>query len=39
MDLGAKHVSFKEGFDFVIEEVTKDLEDGEVLVWKFLQVQ
>ena len=29
MDLGVKYVSFEEGFDFVIEEATEDLGDGE----------
>ena len=29
VDLGVKYVSFKEGFDFVIEETTEDLGDGE----------
>ena len=32
VDLGAKYVSFEEGFDFVIEDATEDLEDREVLV-------
>ena len=32
MDLGAKYVSFEEGFDFVIEEATYDLGDREALV-------
>ena len=32
MDLGAKYVSFEEGFDFVIEEATEDLGDEEALV-------
>ena len=29
MDMGAKHVSFKERFHFVTEEVSEDLGDGE----------
>ena len=32
MDMGVKYVSFEEGFDFVIEEATEDLGDGEALV-------
>ena len=32
VDLGAKCVSFEEGFDFVIEEAIKDLQDGHTLV-------
>ena len=32
MDLGGKCVSFEEGFDFVIEEATEDLQDGHGLV-------
>ena len=32
LDLGAKYVSFEEGFDFVIEEATEDLQDGHALV-------
>ena len=32
MDLGGKCVSFEEGFDFVIEEATEDLQDGHALV-------
>ena len=32
MDLGVKYVSFEEGFDFVIEEATDDLEDEDALV-------
>ena len=28
VDLGGKYVSFEEGFDFVIEEATEDLQDG-----------
>ena len=32
MDLGVKHVSFEEGFDFVIEDATEDLQDGHALV-------
>ena len=32
MDLGRKCVSFEEGFDFVIDEATKDLQDGHSLV-------
>ena len=29
VDLGAKYVSFEEGFDFVIEDATKDLQVGQ----------
>ena len=29
MDLGAKHVSFEEGFHFVTEEAPEDVGDGE----------
>ena len=32
MDLGGKCVSFEEGFDFVIEEATEDLQDGHALI-------
>ena len=32
MDLGVRYVSLEEGFDFVIEEATKDLGDKEGLV-------
>ena len=32
VDMGAKYVSFEEGFDFVIEEATEDLWDGQTLV-------
>ena len=32
MDLGVKHVSFKEGFHFLAEEVLEDLGVGEVLI-------
>ena len=32
MDLGGKCVSFEEGFDFVIEKATEDLQDGHGLV-------
>ena len=32
IDLGAKYISFKEGFDFVIKEATEDLHDGHALV-------
>ena len=32
MDLGGKCVSFEEGFDFVIEEATEDLQDRHSLV-------
>ena len=32
MDLGRKCVFFEEGFDFVIEEATEDLQDGQSLV-------
>ena len=32
MDLGAKYVSFKDGFVFVIEEATEDLQDKQTLV-------
>ena len=32
VDLGAKYVSFEEGFDFVIKEATEDLQDGYALV-------
>ena len=32
MDMGGKYVSFEEGFDFVIEEATEDLQDGHTLV-------
>ena len=32
MDLGGKCVSFEEGFDFVIQEATEDLQDGQGLV-------
>ena len=32
VDLGGKCVSFEEGFDFVIEEATKDLQDGHALI-------
>ena len=30
---GAKYVSFKEGFEFVIEEATEDLQDEQALVF------
>ncbi len=32
MDLRAKHVFFEEGFDFVVEDTTKNLHDGHALV-------
>ena len=32
VDLGGKCVSFEEGFDFVIEEATEDLQDRHSLV-------
>ena len=32
VDLGAKYVSLEEGFDFVLEEATEDLQDGQTLV-------
>ena len=32
LDLGAKYVSFGEGFDFVIKDATEDLQDGHALV-------
>ena len=32
MDPGGKCVSFEEGFDFVIDEATEDLQDGHSLV-------
>ena len=32
LDMGAKYVSFEEELDFVIEEATKDLQDGHALV-------
>ena len=33
MDLGAKHVSLKEGFRFVTEVAPKDLGDGEAPIF------
>ena len=32
MVLRAKYVSIEEGFDFVIEDATEDLQDGQMLV-------
>ena len=32
MDLGAKHVFFEEGFDFVVEDTTENLHDRQMLV-------
>ena len=32
MDLRAKYVFFKEGFDFVVEDTTEDPQDGHVLI-------
>ena len=32
LDLGAKYISFEEGFDFVIKKATEDLHDGHALV-------
>jgi hypothetical protein len=32
VDLGEKYVSFEEGFDFVIEDSTENLQDGDAVV-------